>query len=58
MADKVKIIYKNKHEERIRIFGTRFVQTNKNNCKIIVKGKEEELDVFYCGELKEKELEI
>ena len=58
MADKIKIIYKNKYKERIRIFGTGFVQTNKYNCKIIIKGKEEELDEFYCGELKEKELEI
>ena len=35
--------YKNKEEKNIKIFGQSFVINNKQNCKIIYKGKEYEL---------------
>ena len=41
----IKIIYKiNKNDEFIKIFGTDFVNNNKNNCKIIYEDKEYDLE--------------
>ena len=41
------IIYKiSKYDYQIRIFGFKFVENNKNNCKIIIEGKEEELKEY------------
>ena len=46
-SDEIKIKYKISEEENIRIFGDEFVNNNKNLCKIIINGKEEELCPFY-----------
>ena len=37
------IRYKNRKEKSIKIFGNKFVKNNKNKCKIIYNGKEQEL---------------
>jgi len=70
-SNEITIIYKNikpkrKHlkgdsemkstENRIILFGEKFVETNKDVCKIIIEGKEKELTKFYSnGKLKENE---
>ena len=42
--DEINIIYKvNKDDKEVKIFGSDFVERNKNKCKIIYEGKEEEL---------------
>ena len=42
--DEINIIYKvNKDDNEIKIFDSNFVERNKNKCKIIYEGKEEEL---------------
>jgi len=42
--DEIKIIYKiNKNENSVRIFGSKFVEHNKDFCKIIYNGNEYEL---------------
>ena len=48
LNDEIIIQYKIEHIDyskdiRIRIFGEKFVENNKNNCKIIINGKEFEL---------------
>ena len=49
--DKIEIIYKilNKDKNSIRIFGARFVENNKDKCKIIYENKEYELNenIYY-----------
>ena len=45
--DKIKIIYKIPLEETIRLFGDKFVENNKNVCKIIIDGQENELCSVY-----------
>ena len=58
----IKIIYKiNKNEDdenKIRLFGDHFFQENSQNCKIIIKNKEDNLREFYNYKNDEKELEI
>ena len=40
-----------------KLFGERFVRNNKNNCKIVINGKEKELVSFYDIErLEENEI--
>ena len=41
--DEINIIYKKKDNNIITIFGYKFVERNKNNCKLIIEGKEEDL---------------
>ena len=49
------IIYDNKENKmRIRIFGDMFVKNNKNNCKLIINNKEEELCTFINTDNKNK----
>ena len=43
---KIEIIYKSNKEEKLRIFGTTFVNNNKKNCKIIYNNKEYELKEY------------
>ena len=44
MDKEINIIYKiNKNDKNIQIFGTKFVNNNKDKCKIIYNGKEQEL---------------
>ena len=53
------IIYeKLKNEEKIKIFGREFVDSNKKNCKIIYKEKEYELTEFFEIEEMDDILEI
>ena len=35
------------NDNKIKLFGNNFVKNNKNNCKLIIDGKEEELKEFY-----------
>ena len=46
-GDEIKMKYKIGKEKKIRIFGTKFVENNVNNCKIIYKGNEEGLKSFF-----------
>jgi len=47
--DEITIIYKVKEKE-IKLFGEDFVENNKNNCKLIINGKEQELkEKYYFG---------
>ena len=43
----INIIYKSNGNNTIKIFGETFVKNNKNNCKIIYKGKEYELQEYF-----------
>ena len=48
--EKIKNNIKNKLGEEMsknKLFGERFVRNNKNNCKIVINGKEKELVSFY-----------
>ena len=45
--DEVIIRYKINKNENMKIFGTKFVKTNKKICKIKINGKEEELTEAY-----------
>ena len=44
--DEIKIIYKVKDKE-VKLFDEYFVKRNKNNCKLIIDGKEQELKEKY-----------
>ena len=44
--DEINIIYKVEDIE-VKLFGDTFVKNNKNNCKLIVDGKEQELKTYY-----------
>ena len=43
---------------KIRLFGDEFVKNNKNNCKIIINGKEEDLTEFYLSKKNEEIIKI
>ena len=43
----INIIYDIKQENKIRIFGTKFVKINKNICKMIIDNKEYEITKEY-----------
>ena len=43
----INIIYKSNGNNKIKIFGKTFGNNNKNNCKIIYKGKEYELQEYF-----------
>ena len=48
MKDIIEIKYTfMKNKERFRIFGDKFVEINKRNCKIIINKEEIELTQFY-----------
>ena len=60
--NKLKIYYKiDKKDKKIKLFGKQFVENNKENCKILIEGKEYELMEYFnlknCKEIKDK-LEI
>ena len=43
-----KLVYRfDKLEEKIKIFGEKFVENNKNNCKIYINNEEQELNEYY-----------
>ena len=42
----ITIEYENKKEEKIRLFGDKFIENNKNICKIIFNGREQEIERF------------
>ena len=50
MVDEIKIIYKIKQDKKIRIFGDKFVENNKQNCKIKIHNKINELTAFYIND--------
>ena len=58
--EEIKINIKNQLGEEMsknKLFGERFVRNNKNNCKIVLNGKEKELVSFYDIErLEENEI--
>ena len=68
-VDGIKIIYcidndtiRNKDINLIRLFGSKFIETNKNKCKFIYEGMEVDLqdnfDISFLKEKNEKKLEI
>ena len=40
------IIYKIENKSRIKIFGNKFIKNNKNNCKIIIENKEQDISEY------------
>jgi len=44
--NEINIIYNNNDDNKIKLFGKDFVETNKNNCKIVINGKEDELKEY------------
>ena len=40
------IIYKIEDNYRIKIFGEKFIKNNKNNCKIIIENKEQDISEY------------
>ena len=51
--------YKINNSDNITIFGKQFVENNKNICKIIYEGKEQDLnDIFNTKDIKKEILEI
>ena len=50
----IEILYFNKDEKEIRIFGDKFVENNRSKCKIIVDGKMKDL----CTHLTNKSVKI
>ena len=46
-GNEIRIIYEiNENSEEIRIFGDKFVENNKNICKLLINGKIEKLKTF------------
>ena len=45
--NEINIIYNAKGEKAIKLFGKDFVERNKNNCKLLIEGYEEELKEIY-----------
>ena len=39
----IKYVVKEDDEEKIKLFGSRFIENNKNKCKLIIRGKEQEI---------------
>ena len=56
--DEIKIIYKVGDEDRIKIFGEIFVKNNRNICKIVYNGKEEEIKEYIEKPIENDLLEI
>ena len=57
--DEITLIYKNKNKDKsIKIFGSEFVNNNKNMCKIICNNKEYELQEYYVIEPDKEKLVI
>ena len=53
------IFYKINHpHERIRLFGSKFVENNRNNCEICIDFEEMDLKEFYEVKDNEKELKV
>jgi hypothetical protein len=44
--NEINIIYKVNDNNKVKLFGETFVKNNKNNCKIIINGEEEELKEY------------
>jgi len=44
--NEIKLIYNNNGENKIKIFGSSFIKNNKDKCKIIIDGKESELQEY------------
>ena len=42
-VDEIKMIYKVKNLKEVQLFGTDFVERNKNNCNLIIEGEEQGL---------------
>ena len=57
MEEEIIIRYKIKNEKRIRIFGNKFVENNKNRCKVKVKEEIIEIKEYYYINEDEKENE-
>ena len=55
--DEINIIYKINKKE-IKLFGKKFVENNKKNCRIIIEGKEQELEEDYNLETWKKREKI
>ena len=59
--NEIKMIYLIEDEKKIKLFGKQFIENNKNNCKIIVDNKEQEIKEYLIinENMKKKEsLEI
>jgi hypothetical protein len=51
--DEIKLIYNLKNENKIKIFGRNFIKNNKDKCKIIIDGKENELQEYIPNNKKD-----
>ena len=59
--EKITIFYTIKDNSGINIFGYKFYENNKNNCELIIKGKEYKLFSYYNptnDDIKKGSLEI
>ena len=54
MDEKIFLYYNMENKRRIKLFGNKFVQNNRDKCKIIVDNKESEIIEFYEVGLKKK----
>ena len=56
MTDEITIIYKCEEGNNIRLFGDKFIENNKNKCKMIMKGKKQKLkDLYFCKKINKKQ---
>ena len=52
MTDEITIIYKCEEVNNIGLFGDKFIENNKNKCKMIMKGKKQKLkDLYFCKKI-------
>ena len=59
IVDEINLIYDETELIAIKIFGSEFVENNKDKCKIIVEGEEYELSTtYYFKNEHKKELKI
>ena len=52
------LVYKTKGEDKVKIFGDKFVNNNKNICKIIYESKEYELQEYIKNSSNKTTLEL
>ena len=59
MEEKIIINYTLENKKRIKLFGNKFIKTNKDVCKIIIDDKESEILEYYeVGSNEDSLLEV
>ena len=52
-SDEITLQYNIKNKEKVKLFGNKFIEKNKNKCKIIIDNKEQDIIEFYDIDKKE-----